>query len=221
MNRNATSKGFTLVELMLAMAFIAVLLISIALLVMQIGKLYDRGITLRQVNISGRTISDDIERTISASTTVDTSRIADGRLCTGEYSYVWNTAEQLKFETPEAEKNKYTSLAPSGKYPRLVKVPDATRALCAVSLPNVSYAQAVELLPPGDRSLAVHRLAVTSDVNDIVTKQQLYRVVFLLGTDELGEINTASGNCNPTAGSSLSHCAINQFSLTVRAGSGI
>lgn len=219
MSHSNTKAGFTLIELMLAMTFIAILLISIALLVMQIGTLYDRGITLRQLNISGRAISDDIERTITDSVSVDTSRVADGRLCTGEYSYVWNTAERLKGSS--ADKNRYATAAHSSKDLRLIRVPDMTKLYCGASLPDIPYSGAVELLPPGDRALAVHRMEVVSDVSDTLTKQQLYRVVFLLGTDDVGAINVTSDSCKLTEDSGLAYCAINQFTLTVRAGSGI
>ena len=40
-------KGFTLIELMLAMSFVSVLLLSIAMVGIQAGKMYSRGIVLR------------------------------------------------------------------------------------------------------------------------------------------------------------------------------
>ena len=49
-------KGFTLIELMLAMSFISVLLLSIAMVGIQAGKMYSRGIVLRDVNKAGRDI---------------------------------------------------------------------------------------------------------------------------------------------------------------------
>jgi prepilin-type N-terminal cleavage/methylation domain-containing protein len=55
-------KGFTLIELMLAMSFISVLLLSIAMVGIQAGKMYSRGIVLRDVNQAGRDISDTIRR---------------------------------------------------------------------------------------------------------------------------------------------------------------
>ena len=48
--------GFTIIELTLAMAFISVLLISIVLVSIQAGKMYNRGIILRGVNQAGRDI---------------------------------------------------------------------------------------------------------------------------------------------------------------------
>ena len=55
-------KGFTLVELMLAMVFVSVLLLAIALTAIQSGRLYNRGTILRSINQAGRDISDNLRR---------------------------------------------------------------------------------------------------------------------------------------------------------------
>lgn len=53
-------QGFTLVELSLSMAFIAMLLLGIALLTIQISAIYNKGLTMRSVNESGRLIAKDM-----------------------------------------------------------------------------------------------------------------------------------------------------------------
>lgn len=57
--------GFTMVELMLAMAFVAVLLILIAVSIIYISRIYNKGITIRELNQVGRTVSDDLLRSVS------------------------------------------------------------------------------------------------------------------------------------------------------------
>ena len=47
-------RGFTLIELMLAIAFISMLLLAIAAVGIQVGRIYTRGIVLRDVNQAGR-----------------------------------------------------------------------------------------------------------------------------------------------------------------------
>ena len=42
-------RGFTLIELMLAIAFISMLLLAIAAVGIQVGRIYTRGIVLRDV----------------------------------------------------------------------------------------------------------------------------------------------------------------------------
>ena len=60
-------KGFTIVELMLAMGFLSTLLITIALLVNMILDIYNKGLSLRAVNSTGRQLIDDISRVVSGS----------------------------------------------------------------------------------------------------------------------------------------------------------
>jgi len=60
-------KGFTIIELMLAMGFLGTLLVTIALLVTMITGIYQKGLSLRAVNANGKQIIDDMTRIISGS----------------------------------------------------------------------------------------------------------------------------------------------------------
>ena len=95
-----THKGFTLIELMLAMTFISVLLLAIAMTIIQVGAIYNKGVALKDINQSGRGISDDISRTVAASeafslTTDYVTGTDGGRVCLGSYSYIWNYAKSF------------------------------------------------------------------------------------------------------------------------------
>lgn len=57
--------GFTMVELSLAMAFVSVLMLTIATTVIQIGNIYSRGMNLKAVEQAGRQVAADIRRSIS------------------------------------------------------------------------------------------------------------------------------------------------------------
>ncbi len=48
-----SESGFTIVELLMAMSFIAVLLVVITLTIIQISGIYNKGLTMRAVNQSG------------------------------------------------------------------------------------------------------------------------------------------------------------------------
>ncbi|MCL2085710.1 hypothetical protein FWH09_02125 [Candidatus Saccharibacteria bacterium] len=67
--RKDMKKGFTIVETMLAMAFVGLLLVAIAVLVRNVGETYAKGITVKNVNESARNIIDDLSRSIAASPT--------------------------------------------------------------------------------------------------------------------------------------------------------
>ena len=116
-------KGFTLVELMLSIGFVGSLLVLIALITIQIMGLYNKGLTLKEVNEVSRVVVRDMQQSITGA---DAFRInytdagvqrspvslqeaielggdadyysnpAGGRLCTGVYTYIWNTGAALK-----------------------------------------------------------------------------------------------------------------------------
>ena len=71
MSRTHHKKGFTLVELSLAMAFLATLLITIAILVIRIISIYQSGLAIRAVSSTGRQLIDDFTRSISGSPIVN------------------------------------------------------------------------------------------------------------------------------------------------------
>lgn len=67
MRKNTSREGFTLVELSLAMVFIAMLSLSIVLIITNTISSYRRGVTLTQVNSTGSEIIDDIRVAIQNS----------------------------------------------------------------------------------------------------------------------------------------------------------
>lgn len=64
-------KGFTLVELSLATAFVAILLLVIAYLILNISTIYQKGMAIKSINSAGRQIVDDLNRSIIASSARD------------------------------------------------------------------------------------------------------------------------------------------------------
>lgn len=219
--------GFTLIELMLAMAFIAMMLIAIAMLVIHIGATYNRGITLRQVNQAGRTVVTDMQRTIASGPAfaISEAALAEGRLCTGQYSYIWNTADKLA--GPAADRNVYSG-SDSSRIIRLVRVPDSNGQYCHPDSLSPRMAidrqHAVELLDLGDRPLALHGEFVAMSDETLVYNplfgQRLYTIAFTLGTDDISAIDVTDDRCRPPgdSASDLTYCAINEFTFTIRAG---
>jgi len=61
------SRGFTLVELSIAMAFLGILLITIAILVIRIISIYQSGLAIRAVSSTGRQLISEFTRSISGS----------------------------------------------------------------------------------------------------------------------------------------------------------
>ena len=61
----STKKGFTLVELSIALAFIGALLISIAVILINILAIYQKGLTLKSVDSVGRGLIDELSSAIN------------------------------------------------------------------------------------------------------------------------------------------------------------
>lgn len=228
--------GFTLVEMMLAMAFVGILLVAIAMTTIHIMTTYTKGVTVREVNQSGRTIVEDMQRTIATSTPflispaktgiptdeADVRYVVQdggGRLCTGAYTYAWNygnTAE-LSGATATPVYNVYSD---SDDEIRLVKVSDAGGLLCADMTRDIERGQAKDFLVAGDRNLAVQELMVSPGVADEASGQALYAINLVIGTNDQDQIDASNGTClPPSEGSGFEEfCAINQFNIIARAG---
>jgi len=226
---HVNNKGFTLIELMLAMSFIAVLLLAIAMTVIQISNIYNRGLTLKDVNQAGRSLTNELQRSIAisppfaidypASDSKYINTPTGGRLCVGQYSYIWNYGKSLLDNTAN---NKY--FGESIATIRFVKVPDSSGGYCTAPNSPIVVAGAVELLDVGDLSLAIHGFHITTEstASDSNTKQSLYYISFIIGTNEAAALN-ANTTCKPpgSAGSNENYCSVNQFDIVVRTGNAV
>lgn len=235
--------GFTLVELMLAMLFVSVLLLSIALTAIQVGRLYNRGMVLRSVNQVGRDVSDTLRRDFlqaSAGRIVqpknggspvimlrDSGGERSGRVCLGDYSYVWNLAPALNDAKVRQESDAVVRLDDPARTPiTLARVIDKDGALCRQDEKTGRYLMTLELAAttqllksitaPDEVVVAVYQLQIER-LTRAADGEQLYRLSFVLGTSETREI-TIGGNCKPPDDdqSNIEFCAINNFEMIVR-----
>lgn len=226
-------RGFTLIELMLAMSVIGVLLVAIAMTSIFMMGTYTKGLTIREVNQAGRTITEDIQRTISmaAPFDVDEGKMyiqwpgQGGRLCTGSYTYVWNYGELIddKGNVPTDSYNTYEggdmSIGETENTAiRFAKVHDLGSNLCLDTSSKIKRDDARELIMSGDNSLAVRDLKVTAGARDDVSGQALYWIFLKLGTDGHGELDASNTACAPPSEGDYGFCSINQFDIIVRAG---
>lgn len=228
-------RGFTIIELMLAMTFISVLLLGIAMTIIQIGTIYNRGMALKEVNQSARDIGADVRRTISTADAIklDTDLVktsSGGRLCLGTVSYIWNTGKAFSTDDPAIV---WFSGDPSHqKKIRFLKVPDTSKIYCAkdsdgslsyTTITTTSTPEAQELLPEGDHALNVYNFNVIAraEARDDTTSQQLYGVDYTIGSGDISAMNATQTACIPPgqAGSDLAYCNVQSFSLVIRAGS--
>ena len=238
MNRVDRQNGFTSIELMLAMAFVSALLIAVAMTVIQIASIYNRGITLKDVNQTGSSVASELQRSISGSASFNINPgpgsrfiVQDwgGRLCLGQYSYIWNYGKDI--QTGDTSRLNVYLLNPTNPI-RLVKVIDSNISYCTLDIisgkyPSIKSIDAVELLNAGEHDLALHsfNISTTSTATDTRTGQELYTVEFLLGTNNQAALigESADTECRPPSDeqSDPSYCSVNQFNIVARAGNAV
>lgn len=217
-------RGFTLVELNLAIFFVAILVLGVAMTTIHITRIYQKGLTVRTINQIGRDVNGQLRRDISAarpSTIQIEPFVNSGRICLGSVSYVYNTAAGIA-----AADVITASDAPDGIF--LVRADDPQRLWCAKDLSGsyqknefASGEQFTELLVNDAVPLAVHELAITEYAVASATdgvEQHLYHLTMQLGTNEAE--TTSGGKCLPPNESTANfdYCFIAEFETIIRAG---
>lgn len=225
------SKGFTLIELMLAMTFIAILMIAIAVSTIETMHLYSKGLAIKSVNQAGRDLGDSIRRDAASVGVVKSPIIQPdeagagglGRLCLGGVSYLWNKPDAL-------QQGSTSGVAYSDDAARkivLARVVDAGGSYCTkvgeVYPINVSSQTANEMLPSNNGDLALHSLMLdrVPPLSAVaVPNEALYDIRYTIGTNDAGTISTSDLSCNPPADMNQNYnfCSINNFEMIVRVG---
>lgn len=67
MKRISTKKGFTIIEVSLALVFVSIILITIAWLTIHITSVYEKGLAMKAVNSTAKEVIDDVTRAIATS----------------------------------------------------------------------------------------------------------------------------------------------------------
>lgn len=93
-NNSTHAQGFTLVELLLAMAFFGSVLLLATMLLMQVLNIYNKGMVVKQMNQVGRTLMEDMARVSNSGKRVVTSAAGLQVSCItiDDVTYVWNRA---------------------------------------------------------------------------------------------------------------------------------
>lgn len=217
-----STRGFTLIELNLAIIFVAILAIGIAMVTINVTKINQRGVALKTINQTGREVMDIMRRDLSTAKPGEVTVIAPlggvGRICLGTVSYVYNTAALLQsggapIETPDGE-----SIA-------LVRMDDNNRLWCqqsgGVFTKNAvdSADNATELLQQGKNTvpIAVHSMSLTVLAKSTDEKQGLFELQLQLGTNEADTIQTNA--CKPPTDhqANFDNCVVREFRTVVRA----
>lgn len=227
MIKSSRRSGFTLVELNLAILFIAMLLLAVVATTIYVSRLYNYGVAMKSINQVGREVVDQMRRDIASSNPAKLQTgtiLVDGqdfasRVCFGSVSYVTNPALLLENDDPTLVKD------PGGTEPiSMVRIEnDATAAWCddggggAFTRTDLTASDVyTELLPADAVPIAIHSLMISlATVSDDASKglAQLYLQV---GTNEVG--TTEDGRCKPPTEveSNFDNCAVREFETVVR-----
>ena len=226
---NKSRSGFTLIELMLAMTFLSILMIAIAIATIEVSHLYTKGLTIKSVNQAGRDLSDNLRRdakSIGSGTTnifVAPSPVSSGlgRLCFGSKSYIWNEASALRAGTGV----KYTTVpAGTGNQIVMARVNDAGGSYCVPDTSgdyrsDVAAAESTETMYSKTNELAIYGVSFTPLLLGSPVGQ-LYNIQFTIGTNDSDTVDTIDTSCQPPsdANSNFNFCSINSFELLIRVG---
>lgn len=196
MTQRTNIQGFTLTELMLAMAFVSFILLFIVFAMLQVMGNYNKGLAIKQINQASRTVVEEISRLARATDAeaINTTQVANGRLCFDSVGYAWNTRG--------GNANKYLD----GSAVSMVRVEDA--ALCASSLPPIDPAKA--------KPVIANQVWVQQVSASLTANNKLFDVLIQFST---------SGDNQPTVlgptgytcagGNAGSFCAVASFGTTV------
>lgn len=273
-------KGFTIIEITLAMTFLAILMVSIATLIMRVTNIYQKGLAMRAINATGTEIIEDITRTVGAASYLVDIHSQDaelggngvmeydnnyklvekyyydytvynenhngknfnvqyfGVLCTGDYSYIWNTARALD---PDFTTKNFITV--NGEKVKMVRVYDREQTQCNKDkngsvanlakrnyLPvtiNVPVDNVVELINNDEMDLALYEFNVTPTTQSAITRQSFISANFILATRQGGiNINANGDFCrgednefkDEYEGTMFNYCAVNKFSFSARTG---
>jgi len=221
-------RGFTMVELIVSMTFIAVLLLSIATLTLEMTGIFNKGITIRESNQAGQFISSEVQRALNQtySNEVELGAVGlpvgaltpiGGRLCVGSTVYAWNYPDDDgKFPDTTSAINTVGSSTDV----RFVKFAGVADTYC-VEKPGGGWEKlpgsSKELLGSGNANIALHSFSITSSDVEGDATQKIYKVDMIIGTTEVGLL-TEENRCKGSEKKEDEWCAINQFSFTARSG---
>jgi len=192
--------GFTLIELMLAMAFLSFMLIFIVLALIQYMATYNKGVVYKEINQAGRTIFEDVTRSLRVSS-ANVRSMDEGRLCVGGQAYVWNTA---------ATDNRYadTTAVISG----IIRVPDSTGSLCSSDLTEL-----IDVPQEGETVIAGSDIAVQTFTGREADDGGLYYLNLKLSTSGSNAPINFEGDIQCPPGRDGQYCALAEFETHVAA----
>lgn len=220
-------RGFTLIELMLVIAFLGTLILLTASSVLQSINMYNKGVAIKQINQAGRALVEDINRLSSSGAEVEILdngkagclRIgftgSDGRV------FLWNSAEKGKGGTAPAanpaddlkweKDSEEISLVRSGQN-------DETTKYCYLpspTSPGLTTAEAAKMTTVLNGRIKVLSVDITNSTNS-----SLKKIAFWIGTGSSEgtqqiDFDTVNRSWSCPGGGLGEFCAVSKFETVI------
>ena len=227
-------KGFTLVELILSIAFLGVLILIAATVTLRIIHIYNQGVALKQINQAGRALVDDLNRLSASGYSV---RVADngdsGYLCltlaNDDRVFVWNSLEKGLRDSPDPYTYPSTSTDAhffvDGELVTLGRYDQPRESYCELAQGGVSGTDLTSYKPTPLLTPQVRILSV--DITSSDPKLKLTKVAFWLGTcdgsDDCNDnvpgtmptFDTATSTWACQGGSIGAFCAVSKYETVI------
>lgn len=214
--------GFTIIELTLAMTTLSIMMLILVLSTMQLVSIFNKGITLKRVNQSGRTVGTELQNSLRYANptqlNIRQATLAGGTvvtgICTGSTSYIWNiyVKDSSNPDNQLSTSIKYSDEAKVG----FAKVADPSHEVC--NNPSDSYrvprSASKELIGDG---LIVRQPTTVA----FAPGGGLVSVTYTLSTDVAEDIDDSTGRSTCSGGQVHDFCALNTFLVTAYARGGV
>ena len=230
-------RGFTIVELTIAVAFLSVLMLAILIISISAGKLYVKGNTNKAINQAGRDFTDSIRRDFLAAG-IDTivmpadadagtpgNPLKSGRICLGNVAYLWNSAALLNDNSAPANNIKIRRGSATGQPIKFVRITN-TISYC-VAGPDGSYPK---VIPATDD--ATDLLGASSDYSlytismrpiDRKDQRGMYELSYTLGPVDVVATEVAPEGyvrckTDDKETANFNYCSVSEFDTLIRIG---
>ena len=236
MSRN--SRGFTIVELTIAVAFLSVLMLAILTISMAAGKMYVKGDTNKAINQAGRDFSDTIRRDfLAAGVGTITPPIINnvgstgnplisGRMCLGAVDYLWNTAALLNSSSAAAEGAKIRMS--NGRPIKFVRITNTAGYCSETPAGSGNYpmtipanADVTEMFGGDGREYALYSMTL----RELSRRDErgIYQLSYTLGTNEAESTEVAPEGyvrckTDDNVAAYFSYCSVSDFDTLIRIG---
>jgi prepilin-type N-terminal cleavage/methylation domain-containing protein len=173
-------RGFTLVELLLAMTFFSLILMFVTASFLQVSQAYNKGITVKRIHESGRAVLAEMSRAlVQGSTVAGGVQAPGGCLIVAGTRYVWNSGFH------GSGSHGHRLMQPGNRDFSLIR---DTRPTCGEA---ISSSEAVNLL---DDKIIVQNISVVP----VGSVTNTYRLTVSLSSDRSGGSGGACDAINDT-----------------------